>query len=129
MVDMEKVEQCRAIANALHRIAPPGRRLMANELFDLGVRIHPELATKQLVSDVPEQVRKQLGNWAPQRLDAVQTVKEIVEHVNPALAKRIENAKTDAEKAELRDEVYAQNRAVIDNAGQQLASAKPEDLE
>lgn len=62
MPDMEKVAAVRAMADSLHRIAPPGRAPMAAELYDLGWRLHPELATKELVRMGPAS----MGNWAPQ---------------------------------------------------------------
>lgn len=139
-VDVEKVAQVRAMAKAAAAsftaatngglLPPTVHAPFAAHMYAQGFRFHPELATVQAVPEGTEAERKRLGNWAPMRLESVtETLKQVVAHTNPALAARIENAKTEAQKAELASEVYGENRAVIDKATQQLADASPEDLE
>lgn len=103
MTDMaDKITQVRAIAVALFRLPPPARAQIANDLYDQGVRIDPLLATKHVVREGPAQ----LGNWAPAHLERIDAM-DILRNVDPVLADRIEGARTEAQKAEIRDEIRA----------------------
>lgn len=139
MPDIEKVNQVRLIAKALFRIAPPGRPLIANDLYDQGVRIDPDLATKEVVSEGPSQ----MGNWAPQHLEKIPEPNTPLDPDYligllrrsgvPSLAEladQIDAVKDDPERAAaLLADLRTQYPDVIATAEQMLAKAKPEDLE
>ncbi|MCV7354504.1 hypothetical protein [Mycolicibacterium fluoranthenivorans] len=56
-----------ALEKVLWVVAPPGRKMLAPKLAAAGLRVHPELATKRLVSMGTEAD----GNWAPQRAEKI----------------------------------------------------------
>jgi hypothetical protein len=60
----DKIQQVGAIKSALFRCPPPLRTQLAEKLYPQGVRVHPELATAELVVEGPAN----LGNWRPQHL-------------------------------------------------------------
>lgn len=83
------------LAALLYRLPAPARKTFAAELVDLGVRVHPELATKQLVREGPEW----MGNHAPQRLASLSDPAELLAElaaVDPGLAARVQAVKDDA---------------------------------
>lgn len=92
----QRVQEVRDLAEALWFLPPPGRRMIADKLHGLGVRVHPELATMQLECEGP----KELGNHAPQRVIKKASVNEDLEklrQINPGLAAAIDNARSDPE--------------------------------
>ena len=87
----QKLDEIVAIAKALWFVPPPARTQLAPQLYDLGVRVHPELATKQLVREGPAS----LGNHARQRIESIGAM-DALRKANPALAERIESARAAA---------------------------------
>lgn len=95
----DRIIEVRALAETLWFLPPPGRRMIADKLHGLGVRLHPELATLVLEREGP----KELGNHAPQRVVKKQSMNEDLEKlraINPTLAARIDGARADPVMAE-----------------------------
>ena len=116
MSDDDKVAQCRAIAASLFRLPPPARAVVAADLYDQGVRLLPQLATKHVVRDGPAG----LGNWAPAHLERSDAM-DILQKVNPELAGRVAAAETEDQKAAIREEIKANFPDQIAAIEQQLA--------
>ena len=116
MSDEDKVGQCRAIAAALFRLPPPARAVIAADLYDQGVRMVPQLATKRVVRDGPAS----LGNWAPTHLESNHAM-DVLQKVNPELAGRVAAAHTEEDKAVIREEIKANFPVQIAAIEQQLA--------
>lgn len=87
----QRLDEITAIARVLWFLPPPARTQLAPQLHDLGVRVHPELATKQLVREGPAM----LGNHAPHRIESIGAM-DALRKANPALAERIEAARAAA---------------------------------
>lgn len=87
----QRLDDIASIARTLWFLPPPARTQLAPQLYDLGVRVHPELATKQLVREGPTG----LGNHAPQRLETIGAM-DALRRANPALADRIVAARAAA---------------------------------
>lgn len=87
----QRLDDIASIARTLWFLPPPARTQLAPQLYDLGVRVHPELATKQLVREGPSS----LGNHAPQRVESIGAM-DALRKVNPVLAERIEAARAAA---------------------------------
>lgn len=90
----QRITEVRDLATTLWFLPPPGRRMIADKLHGLGVRVHPELATMMLEREGP----KELGNHAPQRVINKTSVNEDLDNlrkINPALAAQIDAARTD----------------------------------
>lgn len=100
-----KTDDITGIAKQLYFVPPPARVQFARDLYDLGCRFHPELATKHLQRSGPAW----MGNHAPQRpvtLDETQAM-GMLEKINPELAQRVKDARHDeAAKEQLRAELY-----------------------
>lgn len=95
----QRITEVRDLAETLWFLPPPGRRMIADKLHGLGVRVHPELASLQLEREGP----KELGNHAPQRVVKKSSMDEgmiALRKVNPVLAARIDAAKADPAMAE-----------------------------
>lgn len=91
-----------AAGAALPPLAPPARKILAHNLYDQGVRFHPELATKQSVVDGPDGQ----ANWRPRHLlEMAKDPLEIVRNFAPELADKIAAAKTEDERAAIREEI------------------------
>jgi hypothetical protein len=106
MPDTERLRQevalAAAIAAALPPLAPPARKILAHNLFDQGVRLHPEFATKQAVADGPDRQ----ANWRPQQLlEMAKDPFEIVKNFTPELAEKIAAAQTEEQRAAIREEI------------------------
>lgn len=120
------VDEVTALAAVLWFLPPPARAQLAPQLYDLGVRVHPELATKQLVREGPSY----LGNHARQRLEPLNAM-NVLRTMNPDLAERVQAAREQAAAGdataartlagELRSTLDA-DRAVI---GAQIGSLEP----
>lgn len=113
----DKLSDIASIAKVLWFLPPPARTQLAPQLYDLGVRVHQELATKQLVREGSPQ----LGNHAPQRLETIGAM-DALRVANPALADRIEKARAaaadgdDTEARKLAEELgatYESHRALL----------------
>jgi len=89
--DTTRIDEIAALAAGLFFLVPPARALIAPQLHDLGWRVHPELATKRLVSEGPAM----LGNHAPQRMESIGAA-DALRAVNPELADRIAAARAAA---------------------------------
>lgn len=100
VVNVEKIAEVRALAAALYRLPPPARAVIANDLYELGARMHPEFSDKQVVLEGPEN----MGNWRPGHLETLGAM-DIVRKFTPELASRIDAAKTEQDKAALRAEI------------------------
>jgi hypothetical protein len=119
--DAAMVSQCRDLATALFRLPPPARAQIAHDLYEQGVRIHPEHATKKVVREGPEN----LSGWAPAHLERADAM-DILRSVDPALAARIDTARTDAQKLELREEIRAKFPTQIADIEARIAAAEQE---
>ena len=109
-------------------LAAPSRVPIATGMHELGVRVHPELATKQLVREGPAE----MGNHAPQRLAAMDpaAARRVLRQINPALADRIEAAENDpALKQQIGAEFAPKIAADIAHLNKHVPDLKPEDLE
>lgn len=87
----DKLSQVAELAKTLWFLPPPARAQLAPELYELGLRVHPELATKRLVREGPTQ----LGNHAPQRLESINAM-GVLQAMNPELADRVAAARAQA---------------------------------
>lgn len=135
MPDLEQAQQCEQLAKALWFLAPPARGPVAAGLYSLGVRIHPELATKTLEKEGPSN----WGNHAPSRFvskaatstDPIALLRSMGQ-VQPSLlelADKMEAARTEKDKALLIAEIRAQFPDVIKNTEDRIAQSRPEDFE
>lgn len=115
------------LGNALWFLPAPARGPLAEGLYELGVRVHPELATKQvLTSGAPG-----LANHSPRRLVSIKSQEEgmdFIRQFKPDLAAKMDAARTDAQKQAVMADIRARAPEVIAQAEQKLASASPEDL-
>lgn len=127
----DKLTEVTALAATLWFLPPPARAQLAPELFDLGVRVHPELATKRLVREGPAQ----LGNHAPQRLESINAM-SVLRSMNSELAERVEQARAqaaagdDTEARRLADELrptIAADRHLLAQHSTELAGLIPAD--
>lgn len=128
MPDIGKLDQCRMLAKCLWFLPPPARAPIADGLYGLGVRVHPELASKELLADGPPG----LGAHLPQRLANIKSRADsmaIIRQINPELADKIDQAETERQKQQLLTEIRQQIPDVIERARQRLASVSPEDLQ
>jgi hypothetical protein len=90
----DRIIGVRALAEVLWFLPPPGRKMIADKLYGLGVRVHPELATLALEREGP----KELGNHAPMRVVKKASINEDMDKLramNPELAARIDAAQAD----------------------------------
>lgn len=127
MPDFERVAACAALAKVLWFMPPPARAQVAVGLYDLGVRVHPELATKELVTQGPAG----MGEHRKQRLTPIASRDDfmaMVRRFNPALADKIDAAQTDEQKRAVAAEIRLRHPEIIANAEQRLAATTPEDL-
>lgn len=113
-----RVQEVRDLADTLWFLPPPGRRMLADKLHGLGVRVHPELATMQLEREGP----KELGNHAPQRVikkASVDADLENLRQISPSLAAQIDAARNDPEmNAKIAAaETFAQRDAIAKTMG------------
>lgn len=127
MPDFDKVGQCAELSKVLWFMPAPARAQVAVGLYDLGVRVHPELATKELVAQGPAG----MGEHRKQRLAPIASREEflaMVRHFDPVLADKIEAAQTDEQKRAVAAQIRLRHPEIIANAEQRLAAAKPEDF-
>jgi len=120
MSDTEKLNQCVLIAKALWFLPPPARREFAVGLYDLGVRVHPELATQQImVSGVPG-----MGAHAPQRPVSRSGRDQwaLVREWAPDLADKADAATTEAQKQEILAEIRTRYSDIIAEAEQRITA-------
>lgn len=128
MPDFDKLDQCVLLGKALWFLPPPARSKFAEGMFDLGVRIHPELATTNLlVGGAPG-----LGAHRPRRpvkVESRRDAENIIRTYLPELADKLGAATTEAQKQQLLTEIREQFPNIIAQAEQRLAVADPEDFE
>lgn len=127
MPDFGKLDQCRMLAKCLWFLPPPARAPIADGLYGLGVRVHPELASKELVTEGPAG----FGPHRPQRLAKIQSrtdAMDIIRQFNPELAGKLDAAETERQKQDLLAEIRQKIPEVIARAEQRLAEVSPEDL-
>lgn len=100
MTDLsDRITEVRELSETLWFLPPPGRRMIADKLHGLGVRVHSDLATLVLEREGP----KELGNHAPQRIVQKGSLDEDMAKLrllNPSLAARIDAARADPEMAQ-----------------------------
>jgi len=124
MPDVEKLDQCVMLVQVLRLTFPaPYCATLASALYDLGVRIHPELATKKLEG---------LGTMGPFQQQRVVGVsddrdKALMRHFAPHLVDKMDLA--EEEKQAVLAELRAKHGNRIAEIEQRLAAAKPEDFE
>lgn len=127
MPDFDKLDQCVMIAKALWFLPPPARAPVAQGMYDLGIRGHPELATMALEGlGSPG-----LGMHQPQRLVGIKSKREgmdIVRQFAPGMADKMDAATTEREKMLLLKEIRERYPNLIAEAEQKLAAVDPEDL-
>jgi hypothetical protein len=101
--------QVAAIAAALRRLPPPARTEWATELVELGLRFHPELATKKLIREGP----KWMGNHAPTRIAPIEVepdqVLDQLSRISPEVAAKVRSVKDDAVAREAVREEFGAN--------------------
>lgn len=130
MPDIERLDQGRMLAKALWFLPAPARAEIADGLYGLGVRIHPELATKELQTDDPAG----LGAHRRQRLVNITAARSgqdsmaIVRQFAPELAAKIDAAETERQKQDLLAEIGERYPDIIARIDQQLRNTRPEDL-
>lgn len=127
MPDLDKVAQCAALAKALWFLAAPARSQAAVGLYDLGVRVHPELASKHLVAQGPAG----MGEHRRQQLAAISSpdqVMAIVRRFAPEMAARIDAAETEEQRAAALAEIRRRHPNLIADAERRLAAVDPDDL-
>lgn len=115
MPDFEKLNQQVMLARALFFLPAPGRGPVAEGLYDLGVRVHPELATKEIQTSGPPG----LVNHSPRRLVEIKSQQECMEFIRkfkPELAARIAAAKTPADKRAVMADIRAKHPELIAEA-------------
>lgn len=127
MPDFERVDQCRMLAKALWFLPPPSRAKIADGLYGLGVRVHPELATKELLADGPPG----LGNHLRQELVSINSDDRLLGFLrqhNPELAADIEGATTPQAKAAVMSQIVENHPGLVGYAQRWLQRASSEDL-
>ena len=139
MSDADQLQQIRLLAAAIasfpHEkapggrvpIPPPARVPWAEDLFALGVRVHPDLAVKELVCDGPSH----LGNYGGDRLASItsRSPSDVLREMNPQLADRIDAVATEREKVELIAELRRQIPAQLRQLKDSISAAGSEDLQ
>ena len=116
MPDFSKLDQCAMISQALYFIPPPARAPIAVGLYDLGMRLHPELATKGLVQLGPAG----MGAHRRQRLVDVNSQRDGMAFLRdnmPALAAKIEAATTPAAKQAAMADIQREYPEIVAQAG------------
>ena len=127
MPDLDRINQCRMLAKALWFLPPPARAQIADGLYGLGVRVHPELATKELLADGPPG----LGNHLRQELVSINSDENLLSflhHHNPELAAAIEAATTPEAKRAVLAEIASNHPGLVGHAQRWLHRTAPEDL-
>jgi hypothetical protein len=122
MPDLDKVAQCAALAKTLWFMVPPARAKFAVDLYDLGVRIHPELATK---SAVPQGATG-MGEHRHAAIADVSSHDQllaIVRRFAPEMAERIESGTPEQQAAALA-EIRRRHPNLIADAEQRIAAMK-----
>jgi hypothetical protein len=111
--------QINALAASLRRLPAPARKEWATELYELGFRFHPELATKKLVREGPQW----MGNHAPTRIQPVDVdvdqVLAQMSKVAPGVAAQVRAVKDDeaareAARAEYGSKLPPELKDVVD---------------
>jgi hypothetical protein len=124
MPDFEEIDQMVMLSRGLWFLPRPARQPIAKGLYELGFRVHPELATKQVVTDgVPG-----LANIAPQALVNIQSQREgehIIRQFAPDLAEKMDAATTSAQKMALMAEIRSRYGHLIQQAEQQMQEQQP----
>lgn len=125
MADVDKLGQCVLLSKALWFLPPPARTKIAEGLYGLGVRVHPELATEQLMVAGPAG----LGAYRPRSPVSIKVRDnmDVIRQVAPALADRMDAATTETQKQQLLAEIRAQQSTIVAAAEARLAALKPED--
>lgn len=124
---IEAAHEAAAIAKLLFFLPAVARTKFAIDLHALGLRAHPELAVKKLVSDGPDW----LGNHAPQRLDRIDggQAMRVLSQINPDLAAKVAAAQEDpAAAAELGEQLQSTISGSVDALRTEVESVSAEDL-
>lgn len=110
-----RIEQVRAIADALWLLPPPARREVADKLFGLGIRMHPDLATLEIERDGPAA----MGNHRPSRpvskKSSTAETMDMLRSVQPEMVAKIE-------AAHKRDDVLERMAAIKPKIGEDKAA-------
>lgn len=119
--NIDKLNGSVQIAQVLKFLPPPARKQFATALYDVGVRVHPELATQEqvIVGGVPVAAdRRPVRKVADLAL---------VREWAPALADKIDAATTDEQKQQILNDIRAQYPALIAEAENRHTAANYED--
>lgn len=128
MPDLEKVDQCVLLTKVLWFLPAPAKVKVAEGLYDLGVRVHPDLATKQLMVGGPAGMGGHRPQQMVRRADP-DFFMSVVRRLAPELADQFEAATTEEQKEALRAEIRAKHPDLIAEGEHRLSVAKPEDFE
>ena len=133
MPDFDRIEQVKQLAVALHGafcaivpdssispLPPPARAPLADKLYALGVRVHPELATLQI--GAPRGI-PQMANWRPQ-LPTKRSLEDYLRYADPELANKFAAAKTPEQQAALREECRHKYGSIVADLPQKIADFK-----
>lgn len=121
MPDFDKLDQCVALAKVLWFLPAPARSKVAEGLFDVGVRFHPELATKTVMVTGPAG----LGGHRPRQLVKMESRRDaenIIKNFLPDLHDKLQAATTEQQKQQILREIRERHPEVIAKAEQQLAA-------
>ncbi|MBY0442814.1 MAG: hypothetical protein K2Q25_11890 [Mycobacteriaceae bacterium] len=130
MPDIDHLDQCQMLAKSLWFLPAPVRGEIASGLYSLGVRVHPELATKEVQLQGPAG----LGEHRLPRLVNITTTRlrqdgmAIIRQFDPELAAKIDAAETERQKQELLAEIRDRYPEAIAQAQAQLSKVAMEDL-
>jgi hypothetical protein len=125
-VNKERVAHVRAITQVLSAILRrPGPAPIADKLYGLGARFHPELATNELAAEIPSNRQDGMPVAGVSTRDPM----DIVRHFAPALAEQMAKVTTEDERLALVEQIRFEYGSQIAALADQIAQLKPEDLE
>lgn len=112
------------LVRALWFLPPPARATVASGMYDLGVRIHPELAIKQL----EPQGAAGMGQHRAHRLvnASADQGRALMRQFAPHLADKMDAS--EEEKQQVLAELRAKHGSKIAEIQSRLAATKPEDF-
>lgn len=121
MPDFDQLDQTVLLARVLWFLPAPARTPYAQRLFELGVRVHPDLATKDVMVTGPAG----LGEHRPRSLVDIKSARDglgAVQEFAPDLYDKMQAATTERQKQQLLADIRARFPDMIGNAEQKLAA-------
>jgi hypothetical protein len=129
MPDFDQLDQCVMLGKLLFFLPPPARAPIAQGLYEMGVRVHPDLATKDVMFTGPPG----MGQHRMGRVVDIKTARdgmEVIKQFTPDLYDKMQAATTERQKQQVLAEIRQRHPDLIAHAekkAEQLAAEQASD--